>query len=100
MAAKLCEAFLFLFVEGGVDRVYVLLIHLLARQPERLAEALVVDDLALAQEAYDVVDVRIVGEAEDIVVGDARLLLRADSRGLRADADSGGACIHYRLYAL
>jgi len=42
---------------------------------QRFAEALEVDYLALAEELDDVVDVGVVGEAEDVVVGDARLLL-------------------------
>ena len=45
------------------------------KHTKRLAEALEVDYLALAEELDDVVDVGVVGEAEDVVVGDARLLL-------------------------
>ena len=40
-----------------------------------LAEALEMHDLPLPQEADGVVDIRIVAEAEDVVVGDAGLLL-------------------------
>lgn len=35
------------------------------------------DDLALAQEAYDIVHIRVIAEAEDVVVCHARLLLGA-----------------------
>lgn len=33
------------------------------------------DDLALAQEADDIIDVRVVGQAQDVVIRYARLLL-------------------------
>ena len=39
------------------------------------SKALEVDDLALAEEFYNVVDVGVVREAEDIIIGYARLLL-------------------------
>ena len=42
---------------------------------QTLAEALEVHDLARTQELDDVVDVGIVGKAQDVIVGHARLLL-------------------------
>jgi hypothetical protein len=42
---------------------------------DRFAEPLEVDDFAFAQELDDVVHVRVVAEAENIVVGHAGLLL-------------------------
>ena len=39
------------------------------------AETLEVDDFPLSQETDDIVDVRVVGKAEDIVVGEAGFLL-------------------------
>ena len=48
---------------------------LLRQGTQGFAEALEVDYLALAEELDGVVDVGIVGEAKDVVVGDARLLL-------------------------
>ena len=65
-------------VKGRVDGVDVLLIHALGGQAQSFAEALVVHHLPLAQEADDVVDVRVVGQAQDVVVGRARLLLCRD----------------------
>lgn len=62
-------------IEGGIDGVHVLLVELLGGDAQGLAEALVVDDLPLAQEADDVADVGVVAQAQDVVVGDAGLLL-------------------------
>lgn len=42
------------------------------------AETLEVDDFPLSQETDDIVDVRVVGKAEDIVVGEAGFLLWCD----------------------
>lgn len=42
----------------------------------RFTEPLEVDDFPLPQEADHVVDVRVVGQAEDVVVGEAGFLLR------------------------
>ena len=62
------------FVEGRVDGVDVLLVELLLRHAQALAEALVVDDFSLAQEADDIVHIRVIGEAKDVVIGDPCLL--------------------------
>ena len=48
---------------------------LLRKASQGFSEALEVDYLALAEELYGVVDVGVVGEAQDVVVGDAGLLL-------------------------
>ena len=64
-----------LFVKRRVGKVDVFLVHLLLGQTHRLAEALEVNDLPLTQEADDVVDIRIVGHAQDVVVGNPGLLL-------------------------
>ena len=62
-------------VEGGVGEVDVFLIHPLFGQLDGLAEPLEVDDFPLPQEADHVVDIRVVGQAEDVVVGEAGFLL-------------------------
>ena len=67
-----------LFVKGRVDQIDVFLVHPVLRQPQSLAEALEVDDFPGTQEFNDVVDIRIVGEPQNIVVGDAGLLLCCD----------------------
>ena len=48
---------------------------LLRKASQGFAKALEVYYLALAEELYRVVDVGIVGEAKDVVIGDASLLL-------------------------
>ena len=50
----------------------------LLRYCDSLAEALIVDYLPLAQETYRVDDIRIIHKAEDIVIGQPRLLLCCD----------------------
>ena len=67
-----------LFVKRGVGKVHIFLIHALFGQGDCLAKALEMDDFALTQEADDVVDIRIVGEAENVVVGESGLLLCCD----------------------
>ena len=42
------------------------------------AETLEVDDFPLSQETDDIVDVRVVGQAKDVVIGKAGLLLCGD----------------------
>ena len=65
----------FVYAVFGVKGVIVFLIELLLSAPEGFAKALKMHDLALAEESDDVIDVGIVREAEDVIVGDARLLL-------------------------
>ena len=67
-----------LLVEGRIGEVDVFLIHALLGQGDGLTEALEVDDLPLTQEADHIVDIRVVGEAENIVIGKAGLLLWCD----------------------
>ena len=71
----------FLFVEGGVHIVDVLLVHLLPGQLQSLAEALEVHHFPGPQELDDVVHVRVVAEPQDVIVGGAGLLLRCDGAG-------------------
>ena len=67
-----------LLVEAGVDIVDVFFVQPVLDQPQSFAEALEVDDFPGTQEFNDVVDIRIVGEPQNIVVGDAGLLLCCD----------------------
>ena len=62
-------------VEGGVDGVEVLGVQIVLGDAEGIAEPLVVHDLPLAQELDGFPYVGVVAEAEDVVVGDSRLLL-------------------------
>ena len=52
--------------------------HLVPSCTLRFAEALEVHDLTRTQELDDIADVRIIGKAENVVVGHARLLLWGD----------------------
>ena len=65
-------------VEAGIDEVDILLVHAVLRQPQALAEALEVDHLPGPEELDDVVDVRVVTQAQDVVIGDTGLLLCCD----------------------
>ena len=71
----------FLFVEGGVHIVDVFLVHLLTGQLQALAEALEMHHFPGPQELDDVVDVRIIAEPQDVVVGGAGLLLCCEVTG-------------------
>ena len=62
-------------VEGRVDKIDILLAHAVLRKPQSLAEALEMHDLPGPQELDDIVDVRVVGQAQDVVIGDPGLLL-------------------------
>ena len=65
-------------VEGGVGEIDVPGVHLLLAQPQTFAEALEVDDLPLPQEADYVVYIRVVGQPENVIVGEPCLLLWCD----------------------
>ena len=64
-----------LLIKRRVARVEVLGVEMLLSDTDAVAEALIMHDLALAEEFYRVADVGIVGEAENVIVGRARLLL-------------------------
>ena len=72
--SPLCQRHCGRGVEGGVGEVDVFGVHALLAQAQALAKALEVDDLPLPQEADDVVHVRVVGQTEDVVIGDPGLL--------------------------
>ena len=67
-----------LFVESRVYGVDVFLVQLFRGQAQGLAKALVVDDLPLAQEAYDIAYVGVIAEAKNVVIGGAGFLLWGD----------------------
>ena len=64
-----------LFIKRRVVCVVVFAVKAFAGLVQGFCEALVVHQLALAQETDDVLDVGVVGKTQDIVVGGARLLL-------------------------
>ena len=66
------------FVESGVAEVDVGGVHLLLAQADTFAKPLEVDDLPLPQEADYVVYIRVVGQPENVIVGEPCLLLWCD----------------------
>lgn len=62
-------------VEGRVCEIDVFLVHFLLGQFDGFAEALEVYNFSFTQEADCIVDVRIVGQTENIVIGKAGFLL-------------------------
>ena len=67
--------FFTLQIDGGIHAVDISLVQLPAQKLDGLAEPLEVYDLPLPQELDDVVDVGIVTEPQDVVVGYPCLLL-------------------------
>ena len=63
------------FIEGWVAGVEVFGVEVILRDAEGIGKALIMHDLALAEEFDHVVDVGVVRQTQDIVVGRARLLL-------------------------
>ena len=62
-------------IKRGIACVEILAVQMVLGDTESVAEALVMDDLPLAEEFDGLADVGIVTEAEDVVVGHAGLLL-------------------------
>lgn len=56
-------------VERGVDKIEVLLIHFLLRQTQALSEALEMDNFPLTQELDHIIDIRVIRQAKNIVIG-------------------------------
>ena len=64
-----------LHIDCRIHKVYILPIQLLTQEFHGLAEPLEMDDLPLPEETDDVVDVRVVADAQDVVISHPRLLL-------------------------
>ena len=84
-----------LLVEGGVGEINVFLVHALLGAVDGLTKSLEVDDFALTEKSDDVVDIGIVGQAQDIVVGHSCLLFRGHvfrqvCDDISLDANAGG----------
>ena len=62
-------------IDGGIHTVDVALVQLPAQQLDGLTETLEVDDLPLSEELDDIVDIRIIAQPQDVVIGDPGLLL-------------------------
>ena len=70
-----CHPGHFLQIDGRVHAVDISLIQLPAKKLDGLAEALEVDDLPLPEEFDDIVDIGIVTQPQNVVIGDPGLLL-------------------------
>ena len=64
----------FLHIASRVHIIHVLLIELFTKLLDGFSKSLEMDDLPFPQEPDDVIDVGIVTDAQDVVIGDARLL--------------------------
>ena len=62
-------------VKARVKGVEILAVEPVGQQPQVLAEPLIVNDFARTQKADRVLDVVVVGEPENIIVGGAGFLL-------------------------
>lgn len=62
-------------IKAGIEVVDVFLIQPFLRKSQGLAEALEVHDFARPQELDGIADVRIIGKAQNVVVGHPGLLL-------------------------
>ena len=65
----------FLHIDCRIHKVYILPIQLLPQKFDSLAEPLEVDDFPFPQETDDVIDVRIITDAQNVVVSYPCLLL-------------------------
>ena len=65
-------------IKSRISEVDILLIHALFGQGDGLPKALEVDNLPLTQESDHIVDIRIVGQTEYIVIGKTGLLFCCD----------------------
>ena len=69
------EYLLFLHIDGRIHEIHILPVQLLPQELHGFAKPLEMDDLPLPQEADDVVDIRVIADAQDIVIGHPGLLL-------------------------
>ena len=67
-----------LLVKSRVGEVDVFRVHFFLAKPQTLAKPLEVHDLPLPKEADDVVYVRVVGKAQNVVIGEAGFLFCCD----------------------
>ena len=70
-----------LLVEGGIGEVDVLLIHFFLGKAQSLAKTLEVNDLTGAQKFDDIVDIRVIAEPKNVVIGHTGLLLGGEILG-------------------
>ncbi len=64
-----------LHIHCRVHIVHVFLIQLLSQQLHRFAEPLEMDNLPFPQELDHIIDIRVIAEAKNVIIGDPRFLL-------------------------
>ena len=64
-----------LLIKRRIASVEILGVEVILSYADAVGEALIVHDLALAEEFYRIANVGVVGEAQNVVIGRARLLL-------------------------
>ena len=77
-------------VKGRIVKIDIFLIHLFFAQPQTLTEALEMDNLPLSEESDDIVDIGIIGQAQNVVIGLAGLLFGGKILGQIGDHITGG----------
>lgn len=70
--------FIGLFVKRRIGHIVIFAVQLIGGYPQPLTEALIMDDLPLPQELDWLDNIRIIYQAQNIVIGDPRLLLWGD----------------------
>lgn len=70
--------FIGLFVKRRIGHIVIFAVQLIGGYPQPLAKALIMDDLPLPQELDWLDNIRIVYHAQNVVIGDPRLLLWGD----------------------
>jgi len=69
------ERLLSFAIEGGIVEIEItLIVYFVLCDPEAIAKALEMHDLAGTQEADDVLDIGVVGKTQDVIIGQARFL--------------------------
>lgn len=76
-AAPFISGFLIeaVFVIRGVEGIEVLAVELIGQQPEILAETLIMNNFPRSQKADRILYIRIITEAQDVVIGGSGFLL-------------------------
>lgn len=68
--------FIGLLVKRRIGHIVIFAVQLIGGYPQSLTKALIMDDLPLPQELDWLDNIRIVYQAQNVVIGDPRLLLR------------------------
>ena len=85
-----------LLVKGRIDEVHIFLVHFFLGKAQAFAKALKMDDFSGTQEFDDIVYIRVIGEAQNVVISHTRFLLCCQILGevcnqVALDRHGGGA---------